>query len=70
MTAAEDFERVCALRDLAAAMPETEAWWDLRELVLSMADTPLRAWAVREIVPRIDPEYWPGSEPSREKVTA
>jgi hypothetical protein len=66
----EDFERVCSLRDVAAALPPEQAGSDLRELVLSVRDEELRAWAVRKILPLIDPTYVPLDEATARRVRA
>jgi hypothetical protein len=66
----EDFERVCAFREVAGALPTAEGVWDFRELLESVEDEELRAWAVRQTLPLIDPGYVPISEEEARRVRA
>jgi hypothetical protein len=47
----DDFERCCALLDVAAVLPPEQLGWDMRELVETVQDQELLAWTVRKVLP-------------------
>ena len=43
-----EFELFCQTLDLARDLPIEEAYTELREVLTSMADSPLRQWALEQ----------------------